>query len=67
MNRTQELKSYAAVYKERCCPNSYGVVVRQPYNALHHQGEDIVVDPRDKKKWTERQIDWFIKQVSLTP
>jgi hypothetical protein len=34
------------------------------YDALKHQGEDVVIDPRDKQKWAERQIHWFIEQVS---
>ena len=65
MERTQELSSGAGVYTERCCPNSYGVVVRQPYDPIQHQGEDVIIDPRDKNKWAERQIHWFIRQVSI--
>jgi hypothetical protein len=65
MERTQELSAGTGVYIERCCPNSYGVVVRQPYDPIQHQGEDVIIDPRDKKKWTERQIHWFIRQVSI--
>lgn len=64
MERTQELKAGTGVYMERCCPNSYGVVVRQPYDPIQHVGEDVVIDPRDKKKWAEQQIHWFIRQVS---
>jgi hypothetical protein len=63
MERTQELKAGTGVYMERCCPNSYGVVVRQPYDPIQHVGEDVVIDPRDKKKWAEQQIHWFIRQV----
>lgn len=63
MDRTQEIKNAFTAYAERCCRNSYGIVVRQLYDANQHQGEDIMVDPRDKKKWAERQIHWFIRQV----
>jgi hypothetical protein len=62
IDRCQELKLGLGIYKERCCRASYGIVVRQPYDALEHQGEDVVIDPRDKKKWAERQIHWFIRQ-----
>jgi hypothetical protein len=63
MSRTDELRHHNVIYNERCCPNSYGVIVRQPYNPQIHQGEDVVIDPRDKQKWAEHQIEWFIKQV----
>ena len=63
MNRSEELKHHNTIYNERCCPNSYGIVVRQPYNPLLHQGEEVVVDARDKQKWAENQIEWLIKQV----
>lgn len=65
MARSQELKNNVVVFVERCCPNSYGVVVRQPYNPLLHLGEPVVVDPRDGKKWAEKQIDWLVKQVRI--
>ena len=65
MERIQELSAGSSVYTERCCPNSYGVVVRQPYDPIQHQGEDVIIDPRDKKKWAERQIHWLIRQVSI--
>jgi hypothetical protein len=66
MDRIQELKTLTTVYRHRCCANSYGIVVRRPYDPAHHQGEDVVIDPRDKKKWAERQIHWFIRQVRVT-
>ncbi|KAK5083734.1 hypothetical protein LTR05_006239 [Lithohypha guttulata] len=62
IDRAQELKSGAGVFLERCCRNSYGVVVRAPYDPITHMGEDVVIDPRDGMKWAERQIDWIIKQ-----
>jgi len=65
MNRCEELKHHNTIYNERCCPNSYGIVVRQPYNPLLHQGEEVVVDTRDKQKWAENQIEWLIKQGQL--
>jgi molecular chaperone DnaK (HSP70) len=63
MDRVQRIKEDKVVYKERCCRNSYGIVVRQPYDPLLHQGEDVETDPRDRKKWAINQIDWFIKKV----
>ncbi len=63
INRTQELKSGDGVFLDRCSRNSYGVIVRAPYDPLAHMGEDIVIDPRDRGKWAERQIHWFIKQA----
>jgi hypothetical protein len=62
MDRIHELKTFTNVYKERCCANSYGIVVRRPYDPVIHRGEDVVMDPRDKQKWAERQIHWFIRQ-----
>jgi hypothetical protein len=64
MDRVQRIKEDRVVYKERCCRNSYGILVRQLYNPQLHQGEDIETDPRDRKKWAINQIDWFIKKVS---
>lgn len=65
MGRIQELKTSTAVYTERCCANSYGIVVRRPYNPGEHLGEDVVIDPRDKQKWAEKQIHWFIRQGEI--
>ena len=62
IDRCQELRQGTGVYKERCCRSSYGIVIRQPYDPIAHQGEDVVVDPRDNKKWAERQIHWFLRQ-----
>jgi hypothetical protein len=28
------------------------------------RGEKVVVDPLDRKKWAEGQIEWLIKQVN---
>jgi hypothetical protein len=64
MDRVQRIKEDKVVYKERCCRNSYGILVRQLYDPQLHQGEDIETDPRDRKKWAINQIDWFIKKVS---
>ena len=57
LDRIQELKSAIGVYAERCCRNSYGIIVRQLYDPIRHQGEEVSIDPRDKKKWAERQIN----------
>lgn len=66
LDRVQQIKENRIVYKQRYCRCSYGVVVRQEYNPKFHHGEILSADPRDKKVWAERQIDWFIIQVSLT-
>ncbi|THY30127.1 hypothetical protein D6D00_03140 [Aureobasidium pullulans] len=63
INRVQELKTRMSVYTERCCRNSYGIVVRQLYDPMLHQGEDICHDGRDKQKWAENQIHWLVKKV----
>lgn len=65
LDRTQEIKGAGPIYTERCCRHSYGVLVRELYNPIRHMGEDVVLDPRDKQKWAERQVHWFIKQVRL--
>jgi hypothetical protein len=67
MDRIQEVDRGIVVYKERCCRSSYGLIVRQPYDPMLHQGEDITIDPRDKRRWAEKQIHWFIKQVRYVP
>lgn len=64
LDRAQQIKENRAVYQERFCRNSYGVVVRAEYDPKIHHGEPTVVDPMDKKTWVLNQIDWFIKQVS---
>ena len=51
------------MYPLRCCPISFGIVCREEYDATKHQGEIVVIDPFDKKRWAERQINWIIKQV----
>lgn len=55
------------VYSLRCSPISYGILCRELYDPVKHQGEQIVQDPYDKKRWAERQIDWIIRQVSDGP
>lgn len=52
------------VYPKRRCRMSYGIVVREVYDPSRHMGEDVVRDGRDGQQWAERQIHWFIKQVS---
>lgn len=66
IDRAQELRQGEGVFLERRCRNSYGVVVRAPYDPVAHMGEDVVIDPRDGMKWAERQIDWIIRQASTT-
>lgn len=63
MDRTQQLSQDIVVYSRRCCRSSYGIVCRQLYDPKKHQGEDVKIDPRDKQKWAEGQIHWFIEQA----
>lgn len=49
----------------KCCPVSYGIVCRQPYEPAKHQQEEVIYDQFDKTQWVEEQITWMIKQVSL--
>ncbi|OQV00389.1 hypothetical protein CLAIMM_05890 [Cladophialophora immunda] len=60
LDRVQQIKSNRSVYKERYCRNSYGVVVRREYDPRYHLGQPVIIDPRDKKIWVEKQIDWFV-------
>jgi len=46
---------------------SFGIVCREEYDPISHQGEDIVKDPFDKKRWAEQQICWIIRQVCISP
>ena len=64
MDRIQAISRGSVVYKDRCCRQSFGVVSREPYDRIKHRGEKVVVDPLDKKKWAEGQIEWLIKQVN---
>jgi hypothetical protein len=66
MDRVQRLQGNGGIYPEKCCRNSYGLVVRSLYDPKLHVGEDVSVDPRDGKKWTEKQVHWFIRQVWLS-
>jgi hypothetical protein len=63
MDRVQRLQGNGGIYPEKCCRNSYGLVVRSLYDPKLHVGEDVSVDPRDGKKWAEKQVHWFIRQV----
>jgi hypothetical protein len=67
MERVQTLSRGAAVFKERCCRVSYGVLCLDEYNPSNpaHIGQKVTLDPRDGKKWVENQIDWFVKQVRI--
>ncbi|KAK5129854.1 hypothetical protein LTR08_002762 [Meristemomyces frigidus] len=60
--RIQALKGGNEVIPFRRCPVSYGVLCREPYDAIKHQGEDIEQDPYDKKRWAEKQVSWFVKR-----
>lgn len=63
--RTQALKGGPEVLSTRRCPVSYGVLCREAYDPIRHQGEDVEQDPYDKKRYAEKQVSWFIRQVSL--
>lgn len=61
--RTQALKGGPEVLSSRRCSVSYGVLCRENYDQTKHQGEDVEQDPYDKKRYAEKQVSWFIKQV----
>lgn len=64
MARTQEVKSGYKVLPKRLCPVSYGIVVKQRYDASKHAPSDVVLyDKFDGDRWVEGQIEWMIKQV----
>jgi hypothetical protein len=65
MARTQLAKIGINVYARKCCPISLGVLCREEYDQAKHQGEQVTMDPFDKKRWAERQIRWIIKKVCL--
>lgn len=64
MARIQKAKIGVSVYAEKCSPISLGVLCREKYDQKRHQGEDVQMDPYDKKRWAERQIEWIIRRVS---
>lgn len=63
--RSQVLKSNSEIYKRRCSPVSYGILYRERYDPMKHQGEDLVYDHYDKQKYAEQQVNWIIKQVAF--
>ncbi|KAK4957516.1 hypothetical protein LTR10_005481 [Elasticomyces elasticus] len=60
--RTQSLKGGPEVLSTRRCPISYGVLCRELYDAVKHQGEDVEQDPYTKKRFAEKQVSWFVKK-----
>jgi hypothetical protein len=62
----QRCKSGVNVYAKKRCPISLGILCRKPYNVTEHQGEVVELDPYDKKRWAERQIEWIIRKVSVS-
>jgi hypothetical protein len=62
MSKIQTTRGGPDMYSLRCCPVSFGIVCREIYNPSKHQGEDIVQDPYDGRRWAERQINWIITQ-----
>jgi hypothetical protein len=66
LERAQEIGKGIKPIRERCARVSYGLVVNQPYNPMKHVGEQVVKDPRDKKKWAIGQVEWLIQEASTT-
>lgn len=64
MERIQVISRGRNVYQDRRCRTSFGVVVNKPYDELQHRGEPVRIDPFDKMRWAEDQIDWLIRRVS---
>ena len=64
MDRVQSISRGEVVFEQRCCRTSYGVLCLQEYNPNNpkHTGQDVILDPRDGKKYVEDQIQWFIQQ-----
>ncbi|KAK4902200.1 hypothetical protein LTR27_001103 [Elasticomyces elasticus] len=60
--RTQSLKGGPEILSTRRCPISYGVLCRELYDAVKHQGEDVEQDPYSKKRFAEKQVSWFVKK-----
>jgi len=67
MARIQKVKLGVNVFTTKCCPISVGILCRKEYDEKEHQGEDVGLDPLDKKRWAERQIQWIIKKVGELP
>ena len=67
MDRVQAVNFKSPVFQERCCRLSYGIRCRELHDPVNisHLGKAVTIDPRDKKRYVENQIDWFIKQVGV--
>ncbi len=65
MARIQSDRGGPDVYTYRCCPISFGIICREIYDPVKHQGEIVVLDPYDNQRWAERQINWIIKQGEI--
>ncbi|KAK3672450.1 hypothetical protein LTR78_007757 [Recurvomyces mirabilis] len=63
--RIQSLRGGPEVLSTRRSPVSYGVLCRELYDPDNHQGEDVELDPYDKRRYAERQVNWFIKQGQI--
>jgi hypothetical protein len=64
MDRIQAIERGRSIYQGQRCRTSFGVVVRERYDELRHRGQKVTVDPLDKMKWADDQIDWLVKQVN---
>jgi hypothetical protein len=60
--RIQKAKIGVNVFSLKCSPISVGILCRKKYDEKEHQGEDVRLDPFDKKRWADRQIEWIIKK-----
>ncbi len=60
MDRVQSISRGAAIFKERCCRVSYGILCIEEYDPSNpaHIGQKVVRDSRDGKRWVEDMIDW---------
>ncbi|KAK5170090.1 uncharacterized protein LTR77_004674 [Saxophila tyrrhenica] len=64
--RTQQLGVDSSrgqeVFTTRRCRNSYGVLVRHPYNEAEHKGLPTVTNANNKRPYVVDIVEWFIKQ-----
>ncbi|KAF7506955.1 hypothetical protein GJ744_011086 [Endocarpon pusillum] len=67
MDRIQFISRGRNVYQDRRCRTSFGVLVNKPYDEHKHRGEPVRIDPLDKKKWAQNQIEWLIKKGKRIP
>ncbi len=64
-SRIQSRRGGPEMYSLRMSPVSFGIVCREIYDPVKHQGEDISEDRYDKRRWAEGQIN--VRIVSSQP